>query len=127
MEQKRLLYAILNSLSSTYLSIDEDTETQSYAQRVAAVSGVIQLAVKYSSDGMENLVSWVIAGSNTSSAESIGIYRSVMAVLAQSRDYLATVLEKSIDQFGDQLYIKHTAILQQEGSDLSLLPCGRVC
>jgi telomere length regulation protein len=38
-----------------------------------------------------------------------------MAVISQDRDDLVAVLEKSLSQFGDQLYIKHSPMLQQEG------------
>jgi telomere length regulation protein len=38
-----------------------------------------------------------------------------MAVISQDRDDLVAVLEKSLSQFGDQLHIKHSPMLQQEG------------
>ncbi len=39
-------------------------------------------------------------------------------MLADDKEAITTVLEKSIGQFGDQLYIKHTPILQQEGRSI---------
>jgi telomere length regulation protein len=38
-----------------------------------------------------------------------------MAVVSQQKDDIVAVLEKSLSQFGDQLYIKHSPALQQEG------------
>jgi len=46
----------------------------------------------------------------------IEIRRAMVAVVAQNTESLAQVLEKAINQFGDQLYIKHTPMLQQEGT-----------
>lgn len=40
------------------------------------------------------------------------------AELRKSIDRMCKVLERSMEQFGDELFIKHTPILQQEGKNL---------
>ncbi len=68
----------------------------------------------------EYLISWLTTSSGTSLSDAIGIRRAVLAVISRDRESLAKVLEKAVDQFGDQLYIKHAPMLQQEG--VSILP-----
>ena len=58
--------------------------------------------------------------------DGIGIRRAVVAVLAKDKEAITTVLEKSVNQFGDQLYIKHTAVLQQEGKHGRLTTPGNL-
>lgn len=58
---------------------------------------------------------WLTGSSGAGLGEGVGIRRAAVAVIAQNKDDLVMVLEKSLGQFGDQLYIKHSPMLQQEG------------
>ena len=58
---------------------------------------------------------WLTSSSAAGVGEEVGIRRAVLAVVAQEKEDICTVVEKSINQFGDQLYIKHSPMLQQEG------------
>lgn len=59
--------------------------------------------------------------------DGIALRRAVVTAMAQDKNEIEMVLEKSLKQFGDQLYIKHVPSMQQEGefhvtlSSLSLL------
>ena len=61
------------------------------------------------------VVAWLTSSSGAGIGWSIGIRRAVLAALAEDKESIITVLEKSLSQFGDQLYIRHSPILQQEG------------
>jgi telomere length regulation protein len=63
----------------------------------------------------EVLIDWCASSSGAGLGDGIGIRRAVVAAVAQDRDAIIAVLEKSLAQFGDELYIKHSAILQQDG------------
>lgn len=58
---------------------------------------------------------WLTGSSEAGLGEGVGIRRAAVAVVSQDREDLVTVFEKSLSQFGDQLYIKHSPMLQQEG------------
>lgn len=62
-----------------------------------------------------HLVSWLTSSSGAGLGESVAIRRVVLAVLAEFKSEMELAFEKSLQQFGDQLYIKHVPILQQEG------------
>lgn len=111
---KKVLQIVLQHLSTTYLD-RSDVQDKSGDATVAAVAGVIHSLCKESEHRTNELVSWCTSSSGAGLGHSIGIRRSVLAVLAQNRETLTSVLEKSLAQFGDQLYIRHAAALQQNG------------
>lgn len=63
----------------------------------------------------EHLISWLTGTSGAGLGDGIAIRRAAVVVLSKDKAAIETVLEKSLQQFGDQLYIKHTPTLQQEG------------
>jgi telomere length regulation protein len=82
---------------------------------IAAVAGVLNAILGKDENERRHLVEWLTASSGAGLGEGIGIRRAVMAVISQNREDVVNVLEKSLGQFGDQLYIKHSPMLQQEG------------
>ena len=48
--------------------------------------------------------------------EPISIRRAAIAAVSHSKYDMEAILEKSMQQFGDQLYIKHTPSMQQDGA-----------
>ncbi len=90
-------------------------------QTVSAVAGIVRAVVQDDEPRVAHLVNWCTASAGAGLGDGIGVRRAVLAVLAE-KDGITTVLEKSLSQFGDQLYIRHTAILQQEGWAI-LFPC----
>ncbi|RAL66882.1 hypothetical protein DID88_007664 [Monilinia fructigena] len=60
--------------------------------------------------------------------EGVAIRRAAIASLSKNKKDIETVLEKSLSQFGDMLYIRHAPILQQEvHAQALLLSAGYVC
>lgn len=121
LEQKKILFAILNCLSATYLSPTDGAADQSTSSAVSAVAGLVAEVVRDDKILHGFLVSWLAAGSNAFTG-GIGIRRSVLAVLSKDRENLFTVLQTAVNNFGDQLFIKHAPILQQEGKQPPTTP-----
>lgn len=111
---KKVLYILLEYLSRKFLNTLDLEDTQPN-QVVSAVAGLINAVVQDDQGRKTHLVNWCCSPSGAGLGDGIGIRRAVVAVLAKDKEMLTLALEKSLNQFGDQLYIKHTAILQQEG------------
>jgi telomere length regulation protein len=62
-----------------------------------------------------HLLSWLTSLSGAGTGDAVGVRRAAIAVFSNSKNEMESILEKSLQQFGDQLYIKHTPTLQQEG------------
>lgn len=105
---------LLKYLSKRLLNhIDLDNSKPN--QAVSAVAGIIQAVVSSDENSTTHLVNWCTNASGAGIGDGIGIRRAVVAALSKDAATLSTVLEKSLAQFGDELYIKHAATLQQEG------------
>lgn len=104
---------LLDYLSKKFLNPLGQLDS-SASPAVSAVAGIIRAIVQNDEFLVAHLVSWCTASAGAGLGDGVGIRRAVLAVLAE-KDAVTTVLERSLNQFGDQLYIKHTAILQQEG------------
>lgn len=119
-EQRNVLYVILKLLSTEYLSAvvtteDNPTWYQSDASVVSAVAGSIALFIAKSETRKGHLVSWMTSSSGAGAGEGIAIRRAALAAISAYRSDVESVLDRSLQQFGDKLYIKHTPTLQQEG------------
>jgi telomere length regulation protein len=111
---KKVLYMLLKYLSKRLLNhIDLDNSKPN--QAVSAVAGIIQAVVSSDENSTTHLVNWCTNASGAGIGDGIDIRRAVVAALSKDAATLSTVLEKSLAQFGDELYIKHAATLQQEG------------
>ncbi|KAF4587724.1 DNA replication checkpoint protein tel2 [Ophiocordyceps camponoti-floridani] len=119
---KKLMDLLLKHLSQRFLSSPDPADAT-----VAAVAGVIDSVVADDDVRRAHLFNWCTASSGAGLGDAIGIRRCVVAVLAKNKETISTVLEKSLSQFGDELYIKHAAILQQEvHAQVLLLSAGCV-
>lgn len=118
-EQRTILTSVLKMISKRYLTAAPPLEQEQWwktdAPLVSASARLILIVLDGNSTRRTFLISWLTSSTGAGSGETVGIRRAVIAALAEKRDDLEMVLEKSIAQFGDQLYIKHTPILQQEG------------
>lgn len=119
-ERRRLLYSLLKFASRTYFDGAADlSASEPETSTVAAVAGLVNSAVLQVESRVNLLLSWLTDSSGAAPGESVGIRRAVIAVVAQKKDDITTVVEKSLDQFGDQLYVRHAPLLQQEGKALT--------
>lgn len=114
-EQRKVLFSTLKMLSADHLDKLGNCESTDSHIPISAVAGVVNSFVGTSEIRRGHLTEWLAGSSGAGLGESIGIRRAVLAVASQNKDCLVAVLEKTINQFGDQLYIKHSPMLQQEG------------
>lgn len=107
---------MLQHLSQKYLNrlSLEDTNPD---DKVSAVAGLLMEVALNDETKRDVLISWCASSSGAGVGDGVGIRRAVVAALARDREAITTVLEKSIAQFGDELYIRHSAMLQQDGND----------
>ncbi|ATY60644.1 Telomere length regulation [Cordyceps militaris] len=123
---KKVMQILLDYLAQKflkYVSIEDCSDNKT----VSSVAGIITMLIKHDPARLSFLVSWCTASSGAGLGDSIGIRRAVLASLATEKDAITSVLEKSLNQFGDQLYIKHAPILQQEvHTQVLLLSAGYV-
>ncbi|KAG6219582.1 hypothetical protein E4U50_000026 [Claviceps purpurea] len=123
---KKVINLLLGYLSRKFLNHLELREAVPN-ETVSAVAGVIDDVVQNDHTRVSHLVNWCCSTSGAGLGDSIGIRRAVLALLARDKETITLVLEKSINQFGDQLYIKHSAIMQQQvHTEIVLLAAGYV-
>lgn len=130
LEQKPFLNSTIRILTKRYLSVEPVLSNPEWyktdSASVAAVASFIQSMVEGTASRTDLLISWLTALNGAGVGEPVAIRRSVIGVAATNKFAMEQVLEKSMQQFGDQLYIKHTPSLQQDGNDLSpfsIVPC----
>ncbi|KAK3300809.1 telomere length regulation protein-domain-containing protein [Chaetomium fimeti] len=126
-EQRKVLYSVLKMFSTGHLDRLGRCESEATQPLISAVAGALNGILGSVENGTRHLVEWLTGSSGAGLGEGVGIRRAVMAVVSQERDELVTTLEKSLGQFGDQLYIKHSPMLQQEAhAQVLLLTAGYV-
>ncbi|KAK4162551.1 telomere length regulation protein-domain-containing protein [Cladorrhinum sp. PSN259] len=126
-EQRKILFSTLKQLSVDYLDRLGHCESEQSKLLISAVAGALKSIVGENESLKDQLVYWLTSSSGAGLGEGVGIRRSVLAVISQNRDDILNVLEKNLGQFGDQLYIKHSPMLQQEAhAQVLLLSSGYV-
>ena len=111
---KKILHLVLQHISQKHLG-HLDLGATSSDEKVSAAANIIKQLALDDETRRNILIDWCASSSGAGLGDGIGIRRAVIAALSQDRDAITTVLEKSLAQFGDELYIKHAAILQQDG------------
>ncbi|KAF8476885.1 telomere length regulation protein-domain-containing protein [Kalaharituber pfeilii] len=114
-DKSRYLHSILRVLSKYYLDpspAEGERWWEKDGQVIARVAAVIGGIVR-SDPGFWNILrEWILRPAGV--GEPIGIRRAVLAALRQEGKEMKYVLEKSLKNFGDGLWIKHTPIQAQE-------------
>ncbi|KAK1985623.1 telomere length regulation protein [Colletotrichum cereale] len=121
LEQKRVIFAVLKYLSEAFLNKLDDAEALEPNATISAVAGIIEKMVSNDESRKIHLVSWLTSSTGAGLGDGVGIRRAVLAALAQDKECAAQVFEKSLYQFGDQLYIKHSPMMQQQAHAQVLL------
>lgn len=116
LDQRKMLYAVLEFLSENYLNPLEQGDATAHKDMVSAAASLIFKVVGDNGVLCNHLSTWLTSSSGAGLGDGIGIRRAVVCVVSVNRDSISAILEKSLSQFGDQLYIKHAPILQQEGT-----------
>lgn len=114
-EQRTLLFSILKIIAGIHLNSPNDSNLSEEQVIISAAAGILRLFVADDTKYLSYLVTWLTSATGAGLGDAIGIRRAVLAVISSDRDAMATVFEKSLSQFGDYLYIRHTPVLQQEG------------
>ncbi|TVY32662.1 DNA replication checkpoint protein, partial [Lachnellula subtilissima] len=131
-EQRNVLHALLQIISREHLSTTITSEADSSwwksdAKVVSGAAGLIKSLVNNEESRKTQLLSWLTSSTGAGVGEGIAIRRAVVAALAEGKSDMEAVLEKSLQQLGDQLYIKHTPTMQQEvHTQVLLLAAGQV-
>lgn len=123
-EQRALLFSILKIMADVHLNQLNGSNPSEEQTIISAAAGAIKSFVADDTKYLNHLVTWLTNANGAGLGDTIGIRRAVLAVLSSDRDSIASVFEKSLNQFGDYLYIRHTPVLQQEGMQDSML-CGK--
>lgn len=140
-EQKTSLYSLLRILSKHRLSsftgtLSED-EQQEHTRILRGAAALISFLVKDSNILKDALMSWLTGDSGDGIGQEKAIRRAVIAALSDDhgreltwvvkahadRQALARMIalfNKTIELFGDKLFIKHTPMLHQQGFTTSL-------
>jgi telomere length regulation protein len=114
-EQRKVLFSTLKILSADYLNRLGNCDSEESRAPISAAAGAITSFIGASETRKAHLVEWLVGSSGAGLGEGVGIRRAVLAVVSQEREPAVAVLDRSISQYGDQLYIKHSPMLQQEG------------
>ncbi|KAF4998463.1 hypothetical protein FGRMN_3152 [Fusarium graminum] len=123
---KRIINILLRHLAQKHLK-DLTLDDAPPDAKVSAVAGLVKELVLSDVTRRDILINWCASSSGAGLGDGIGIRRAVVAALSQDRDAITAVLEKCLTQFGDELYIRHSAILQQDvHTQVLLLAAGYV-
>ncbi|KAI4195590.1 MAG: hypothetical protein LQ350_007116 [Teloschistes chrysophthalmus] len=114
--KKMLVYSILRILAKATTSTPISSEASD--KTVAAAAALICSASKRDEEFVNILLQWL---SSDGLVQDLSIRRAVIAALAKDFGKLKTALSESLQSFGDKIFIKHSPILQQEGTAENLL------
>lgn len=118
-DQKLFIDAAIKLLSKKFSLVQNYVvEDKWYLQEkdiVEAAARYLNILTNNVESRKAHLISWLTSPTGAGLGEKIGIRRAVIASLATFKTDIETVFDRALDQFGDQLYIKHTPVLQQEG------------
>ncbi|OBT89939.1 hypothetical protein VE02_01534 [Pseudogymnoascus sp. 03VT05] len=127
-EQKSVLNCALRLLVKRHLPSDADcgdvTWWQEDTVRVSAGAAYLSTIINGNAARKGLLLSWMTGLPGAGIGEPISIRRTAIAAVSHSKYDLEAILERSMQQFGDQLYIKHTPSMQQDVHAQVLLLCA---
>ncbi|CAD6504137.1 BgTH12-05874 [Blumeria graminis f. sp. triticale] len=84
------------------------------AASVSAVAAMVQKIISKDEKRKVHIIEWLTSSVGAGVGDGIAIRRSVLAAVSSDKDCIETIFERSMQQFGDNLYIRHTPTLQQE-------------
>ncbi|KAI5866550.1 telomere length regulation protein-domain-containing protein [Durotheca rogersii] len=127
LEQRKVLDIILAVLADKYLNNTDGSDVTESSPVICAASGALKAVAGHDETWKNNLVSWLTGASGAGIGENCSIRRAAVAVFSGDREAMATIVERSLCQFGDQLYIKHAPLLQQDAhAQVLLLSAGYI-
>jgi len=123
-EQRNLLFSIFTVVAKDFLSSETITVADAHwwisnRETVAATAKLIAILVAKEESRRNHVISWLTSSSGAGVGDGVALRRAVITALATDKNDLETVFERSLQQFGDQLYVKHVPSMQQEGKLIS--------
>ncbi|KAI9887053.1 MAG: telomere binding protein [Watsoniomyces obsoletus] len=118
-QQRQFLHSVLRLLSKRL-----PTKCNPASNQPSAAAALLAGIVEENNFLKDTLVEWL---TGTSSGGSLNVTVSIAAIAALSTDHerVQTILIKSLQNFGDKLYIKHVPMLLQEANtQVVLLSAG---
>lgn len=79
------------------------------------MAGLIKRAVNGDAARKSCLVGWLTSSTGAGLGEGIAVRRTVVAAIGENKDDVLGIVEGALALFGDELYIRHSPALQQEG------------
>ncbi|SLM40090.1 Telomere length regulation protein, conserved domain [Lasallia pustulata] len=117
-EQRTVLYSMIRIVSKRCLSADEPVNfSDTQASNKSTIGGLTGLLAALTQDSpalKDALVEWLTGISGGGIPHSNDTHRAVIAAIAPDHERTEAILQKSLQLFGDKLYIKHTPVLHQE-------------
>lgn len=83
--------------------------------KISQIAGLLNDIIGSNEDFRDLAVDWLVSPNGGGVGEPIGIRRALVCVLSKDEVVLKGMLEKSLGQFGDKIWIRHTPIMRQEG------------
>ncbi|KAI9760076.1 MAG: hypothetical protein M4579_001909 [Chaenotheca gracillima] len=124
-EQRTFFAAVLKNLGQyarhSQSINNNETWWQLDQREVGGAAAIISNLTADDESLKDYLVSWLTGFSDTGQSSTLFIPRAVFAVVQADEERLRTVLEKSMQQFGDNLFIKHKPMMHQEANAKTLL------
>ncbi len=119
-DQRTVVFSFIKLLTRDFLSstnITTDDLMWWHADKliVAAVAKLMVVLLTRSEGRRTHVLSWLCSPTGAGVGDNIAIRRAVITSVSESSSCLEVVFEKSLQQFGDPLYIRHTPSIQQDG------------
>ncbi|KAE9974402.1 hypothetical protein BLS_003141 [Venturia inaequalis] len=124
-EQRSFLKSVLWSVSKmSEAAIDQLWNSTSLEETSPEIAGFAALLHSTTSDNeilLDFLVELLMKLESSPLIGSDILQRVVLACIANDEDRISSVMEKSMEQFGDQMFVKHAPMVQQEARARILL------
>jgi telomere length regulation protein len=118
-EQRVVITSTLKFLSSRYVSQNTAMDVPNWWEAdsgiISAAAGYLSYVIAGQDSRKEQLITWLTSLSGAGVGDAIGIRRVAVTIFSGSKYDVEIIVEKSLRNFGDELYIRHTPSLQQEG------------
>ena len=120
LEQRNIICLMLKLLSKDYLAstittADDANWWHADQKVVAGAAKFVSTILAGNGIRQGHLVTWLCSPTGAGVGDGIAIRRAAVAALAEDNTCLESLFERSLQQYGDQLYIRHTPTLQQDG------------
>ncbi|KAF3389275.1 DNA replication checkpoint protein tel2 [Penicillium rolfsii] len=128
-EQVALLEAIFRDLQKKYFSDDLSApfkQSDPFNNTIAGVAALCKVIIGDRPFLKDQIMSW-LSKSQGGSIQTIGLRRALLAIYNDSTDMLKSLLARSLEQFGDKLFIKHVpTVIQNTNAQTILLAAGQL-